>query len=254
MRYTAYKVFLLTALPLIFGCAPPPLLPPIIYPQRVYPVLNYPFSATQAGVEIAAIPFAPGKDIFADPSDTNSTLKAGSLNLLDAGIQPIRLIIWNNSQDNIVIFANQIFGISETSHYFTYKPQDAVGLVVHSAGFKASLKGSRVGPVMRSVLGGRVPLSAAKGMSKGGMVGGTTGALSAILEPASAYERGLTRLITRVYTEHAFKEYKLYPGHLARGLIFLPSHSEIRKLQIVGFNIDKHKAVVLEIDFGTDLP
>lgn len=153
MSLTRLRSLLLISLLLILGCAPTKPLPPIIYPKAVYPVLQYPFPTSLEGLEIAAIPFAPGLDVFADPSDTADRQAGSFLNVLDAGNQPIRLILWNNSQDNTTIFTEQIFGISESVAYFTYSPKDAMDLVLNSDVFQEALKGSRVGPMIRSFLG-----------------------------------------------------------------------------------------------------
>ena len=254
---------LLFILLLILSCAPAkPPLPPVIYPKAVYPVLQYPFSTSLEGLEIAAIPFASGQDVFADPSDTTDQQAETRLNVLDAGIQPIRLIIWNNSPDNITIFTGQIFGISESTFYFTYSPKDAVDMVVNSNVFREALKGSRVGPMVRSLLGGRVFVSAARsgvaGLATGGVTGGTAratgGAMAALMEPAYEYEKHLTRLISKEYSEMALKDGTLYPGHLLHGLIFLPSQAGINTLRIVAFNSSARKPLSLEIDFGEGLP
>jgi hypothetical protein len=263
MRLAGFRTFLSILLLLILACAPTqPPLPPVIYPKAVYPILQYPFSTSREGLEIAAIPFAPGQDVFADPRDTTDGQAGTFLNVLDAGIQPIRLIIWNDTQDNLTIFTDQIFGISQSVVYFTYSPNDAVDLVVNSPVFQEALKGSRVGPMVRSLLGGRVFLDAARsgvtGLAMGGVAGGTAratgGAMAALMEPAYEYEKHLTRLISKEYSEMALKDCTLYPGHLLHGLIFLPSHSQVKTLRIVAFNNSAQRSELLEIDFGEGLP
>ena len=120
---------LMIALLVGVGCAPTTPkatpLPPAIYPAIVYPISHYPFSTNVDGLEIAAIPYVPGKNVFANPSDTTSGVTDTVLNIIDAGVQPIRLIIWNKSSDIIVIDPSQIFGLSNSANYFPYPPEDA---------------------------------------------------------------------------------------------------------------------------------
>lgn len=103
---------------LTFGCAAKPL-PKIIYPKAVYPMSHYPVSAESEGLAVAAVPFAPGRDIYGDPSKPADEQAKPSLNVLDAGIWPVRLIVLNETGDEITIDPSQIIGMAGPVSYRT---------------------------------------------------------------------------------------------------------------------------------------
>ncbi len=221
------------------GCAAQPL-PAIVYPRVIYPASHYPVSAEASGVKIAAVPFAPGRDVYADPAAPSVARADLPLNVLDAAVLPIRLIVWNDSSEEIVFDPNQIAGLAGAASYYPYPPQDAVEIVTHSDAFRSAVKGSQVGPVVQSLLGGEILLEAVRGGVSGVASGGITGGASGVakgatgvgLERARGYEKALIQLITKEYTDHAIARQTLYPGFTADGLIFLPSRVGITRLDI----------------------
>ena len=92
---------------LTFGCASKPL-PNIIYPKAIYPIGHYPMSAESEGLAIVAVPFAPGRDIYADPAKQVEKQGGLVLNVLEAGVLPIKLIIWNHTKGELLIDPDQI--------------------------------------------------------------------------------------------------------------------------------------------------
>lgn len=252
MNIVRSRSLILIFLAMVIGCAPTPKsLPPAISPKAVYPILEYPFFKNVDGLEIAAVPYTPGQSIFANPSDTAGGQVDTILNILDAGVQPIRLIIWNKSQDVFTISPDQIFGVADSAVYFLYPPEDAVNLVGKSDAFQNALEGSQVGPMIGALMGSTELLADAAKSVTGLNIGG---ALEALSEPANAYAIQLTRLISKIFNETALTESTLYPEYLVHGVVFLPSHSEIKALRIVGAVPEKQRSVVIEIDFGEALP
>ncbi len=247
--------WMLTVLLLLtFGCATKPL-PKIIYPKTVYPIDHYPLWAESDGLKIAAVLFAPGRDVYTDPAKPANTQTSQPLNVLEAGVLPIRLIVSNQTAHEIVLDPDQIMGVAGTVSYRTYTPQDAVDLVVQSEVFKEAIKGSQVGPVVRSILGGEIIIAAAKsgvgGAASGGITGGATGAArgaaGVTMERAEGYEKALVQLITREYTDQAIKGQTLYPGFIADGLIFLPSHAEITELNLQAYDATAKRPISIRL-------
>ena len=236
------------------GCATKSL-PNLIYPKPIYPISRYPLSAESKGLAVAAVPFTPGQDMYTDPMQRASKQAGPELNVLDAGVLPIRLIIWNQTNNEILIDPEQITGMTGPVSYRTYAPQEAADLVVQSQVFLKAIKGSRVGPVVKSILGGEFFLDAAKGgvggAASGGMTGGATGAAkgaaSITLERAQSYEKSLIQLITREYTSQAIRRQTLYPGFILDGLIFLPSQVDIQELLLQTYNLDDQTVLPLRI-------
>ena len=149
-------------LALAAGCAVQPLSA-IVYPRTLYPASHYPLSAEASGVRVAAVPFAVGRDVYADPAAAPSPRVGIALNVLDAGVLPIRLVVWNDSGEPIVLDPDQITGVAGGVSYRPYSPEDAVTLVTRSEAFKAAIKGSKVGPVLQSLLGGELLAEALRG-------------------------------------------------------------------------------------------
>jgi hypothetical protein len=239
---------------LTFGCATSRPLPKIIYPKAVYPVDHYPMSAESGGLKIVAVPFAAGRDVYADPAKAVGE-QADGLNVIEAGVLPIRLIVINTTDNEIALDPDQITGVADSVIYRTYSPQEAVDLVVGSQVFKEAIKGSQVGPVVKSVLGGEILVKAVKGGVSGVASGGVTGGASGVakgatgtgLERAQGYEKALIRLITKEYTEQSIRRQTLYPGFVADGLIFLPSYAGITELRIQAYDLNNKKAISLRM-------
>jgi hypothetical protein len=245
----------LTVLPfLMFGCASKPL-PTIIYPKAIYPISHYPMSTASGGLKVAAVPFTPGRDVYAEPTTVIDQKVSPPLNVLEAGVLLIRLIVLNETRDEIILDPEQIIGTAGSVSYRTYSPQDAADLVGQSKVFKEAIKGSQVGPVVNSILGGEVLVEAAKsgagGAASGGITGGATGAAKGtagvVVERAFSYEKALMQLITREYTEQAIKRQTLLPDFVADGLIFLPSRVGITELRIQAYDSTTKKSVSLKM-------
>ncbi len=238
-----------------FGCATTKPLPRIIYPKAIYPISQYPIEAESEGLKIAAIPFGPGRDIYADPSKPLGEQTQLPLNVLEAGVWPVRLFILNETGDEIVIDPDQIIGMAESVAYRTYTPHEAVDVIVQSKVFKVAIKDSQVGPVIKSVLGGDIFVGAVKGgvggIASGGIVGGASGlaqgAASTGIERAQGYEKWLIQLITGEYTGKAIQRQTLYPGFIADGLIFLPAQAGIKELRIQTYDQNSKKAISLRM-------
>jgi hypothetical protein len=118
-----------------------------------------------------------------------------------------------------------------------------------------AIKGSQVGPVIKSILGGEIIIAAAKsgvgGAASGGITGGATGAArgaaGVTLERAQGYEKALVQLITREYTDQAIKRQTLYPGFIADGFVFLPSHSGITELGLQVYDTTAKRPISIRL-------
>ncbi len=245
---------LIALLFLTFGCATQPL-PTVIYPKAIYPISHYPMSAESNGLKVAAVPFTLGRDVYADPQAPVEKEAARGLDVLEAGVMPVRLIVMNRTGKEIVLDPDQIIGSAGEVAYRTYSPQEAVDLVTQSQAFQDAVKGSQVGPLVRSILGGEVIMGAVKGGVGGVAAGGITGGASGVakgatgvgMERAQGYEKALTRLIAREYTGEAIQRQTLYPGFIADGLIFLPSGVGITELRVQAYEPESKKSIALNL-------
>jgi len=240
---------------LLEACASPANLPNIVYPRAIYPLESYPTRSESTGFKAAAIMFKPGKNIYSDPSTPDPEVIVSSLNVLAAGLLPIRVILSNESADEILIDPEQIFGMAGTVIYQSYSSQEAVDLVLGSREFKEAVKGKQLGPVFQSLLGGEILLEGIKGGASGAATGNVVEAASGVAKGAA--ETGLTRAngfehtleqLLRKESEQVIHKQTLYPGYLTSGFVFLPSQPKIDKLVIKAYAIKSQKAMPISIN------
>lgn len=249
------KIWFLIGCVFLAGCGGSKPLPNLIYPRPIYPIGSYPGSVESSGIKAAIYPFAPDRDVYADPGKPEKTNGALPLNVLDAGVMPVRLILLNEGEKEIVFDPEQVRGMAGNVAYRTYTPQEAVDLVADSEAFKEAIAGSQVGPVLKSLLGGEIIVEAVRGgvsgVASGGITGGASGvargAVGTGMGRAQQYEKGLIQILTREYTSQQIKRQTLSPGFLADGLIFLPSQAGITELHLPMFDPDTKKGIVIRI-------
>ncbi len=248
---------LLLASAALCGCSSQPPLLDIAYArnQAIYPPDRYTIHKTMDNINVAVVLYAPGHDIYADPQQPQ-TKNSHAVNVLDAGVQPVRLIVSYQGSGEILLDPEYITGVSNDVRYQTYNAAQAIDLVLQSDVFHEAIKNSHVGPVLRSILGGETLVAAAKGgvsgMASGGITGSTSGiaksAANITMERASGYEKALQQLITRVGTDQALKRQTLYPGYHADGLIFLPSQKNITRIDIPVYDMQAKKTLLISLE------
>ncbi|HZR45145.1 MAG TPA: hypothetical protein VFA47_00465 [Candidatus Manganitrophaceae bacterium] len=240
----------------VTGCAATKPLPGLIYPKSIYPIASYPNSAESSGLKAAVYPFAPGRDIYANPKEPEKQNGSLSLNVLDAGVMPVRLIVLNDGDAEILFDPDQIRGISGEMIYRPYTAEEAVDLVARSSVFKEAIKGSQVGPVLKSLLGGEIMIEAFRGgvsgVASGGITGGANGvargAVGIGMERAREYENRLIQILSHEYTKQQIKRQTLSPGFLADGLIFLPSQVGITQFYLPVVDLNTKKTILLKME------
>ncbi|HUJ79959.1 MAG TPA: hypothetical protein VLY45_06565 [Nitrospiria bacterium] len=232
-------VLLAGMLGLVTSCANKKL-PPLIFPQSLYPAEAYPIHTSEDGVIVAAVPYVPGVGMNVDPKHPAIAPDDVPLNVLEAGVQPIRLIFTNRRDGEILIDPTQMFCLNGDTPYKSYPPQRAIGLIVQSDVFKAALKGTSIGPLLKSIFGGELIVSAAEssvgGVVRGGVVGGASGAASSAtrtaVERATQYETALTRLLYDQADLAALKTRTLMPGFTSDGVLYCPSNVNVQAIRL----------------------
>ncbi len=271
---TRTRPILLLVVAVLCGCSAQPPLSDIVYARdkAIYPLDHYTPHKTVDNISVAMVPYAPGHNIYADPqpppqpsveieADTETrtdsdTHNGHGLNVLEAGVQPLRLIVLQQGNGEILLDPEHITGVAGNIRYQTYTAAQAIDLVLQSDVFREAIKGSHVRPLLRSILGGEVLVAAVKGgvkgIASGGIVGGTSGvakgAAGAGMERAYGYEKALRQLITREYNDQALKRQTLYPGYHTDGLIFLPSQKGITRIDIPAYDMQTKKAVLISLE------
>lgn len=263
-RPEIWWMVLLAGTLLAAGCAsaqksPPP---PLIYSVAMYPVTDYPIHTETEGIQMAVTAWAPGRDLYADPKGPLvSTLTPDAtpgLNVLEAGVLPLRVIIQNQSRSIVVIDPSQSALVSGRVAYRPHTAQEAAEVVIQSAAFGQAIKGTGVGPMTRSILGGEVLLKtvtgALSGVLSGGLAGATSGATTgagSALAPAQRYQKELAEMIRHVYTTRALAPARLLPGYMMEGLLFFPSDVNAETLKILAYDESRGRPVTLTVPFPT---
>lgn len=260
-RSVGYLLGVVSVALAVSGCAGKTLpAQGLIKPRLVYPLSLYPERVEMGGLRAVAIAFAPGRDVYSDPRVSAETKTAphnnGGLNVLEAGVLPVRLLLTNVSGGAMLVDPDQATVLNQDGVlYQVFTPQQAVERVTSSKAFADAIEGSHLGPLLRSVLGGEVLVEAAMGGVSGAASGGVTGGASGVVKGATGtaldrtygYEKALRRLISREYTEHAFKRDTLYPGYLADGLVFFPAEARGGRLRLPVYDSDSKRTTLLEI-------
>jgi hypothetical protein len=219
-------------------------LPPLIFPQSLYPAESYPIHTSSADFVVGAVPYVPGVGMNIDPKQPTNPPDDLPFNLLEAGVYPIRLILTNRRDGEIVIDPSQFYCLSETTPYKSYPPQRAIGLVVQSDTFKKALKGTSIGPLLKSIFGGELIINAATssvgGVVRGGVTGGAGGAATSatntVMARANQYENALAKLLSDQAEINALKSQVLLPGFTTDGILYCPGTVNIRAIRLTVYD------------------
>jgi hypothetical protein len=239
----ATRTALLVGLLIIAGsCARK--LPPLIFPQSLYPAESYPIHTSVAGFVVGAVPYVPGVGMNIDPKQPTNAPDDVPLNLLEAGVLPIRLILTNRRDGEIMIDPSQFFCLNGNTPYKSYPPQRAVGLVVQSETFKNALKGTSIGPLLKSIFGGELIFNAATssvgGVVRGGVTGGASGAATSatgtVMKRANQYENALAKLLYEQAEIAALKSQVLLPGFTTDGVLYCPSTVGVQAIRLTVYD------------------
>jgi hypothetical protein len=248
----AARAVLLTGVLIIAGsCARK--LPPLIFPKTLYPAESYAMHTSLGGAVVAVVPYMPGQSLYADPREPSTAQENTPLDLVDAGVLPIRVIVTNRSDGELVIDPSQFFCLNGETPYKSYPPHEAMSLVVGSEAFKKALKGTSIGPLLRSIFGGELIFNAATssvgGVVRGGLTGGASGAASSatstVLARANQYQNALTRLLNEQADMDALKTQTLLPGFTTDGILYCPSAVDIRAIRLTLYDKTNEQSLSL---------
>ncbi len=245
---------------MLLGCGGKQL-PPLIFPQSLYPAESYPVHVSTDGVVVAAIPYVPGVGMNIDPKQPAAAPDDVPLNLLQAGVFPIRLIFTNRRNGEVVIDPSQFFCLSGDTPYKSYPPQRAIGLVVQSDVFKEALKGTSVGPLLKSIFGGEIIFNAATssvgGVVKGGLMGGASGAATSatktVMGRANQYKDALTKLLSDQAEMNALKPQTLLPGFTTDGILYCPSTVDVRAIRLTVYDQTSNESIAVQTSFPSPI-
>jgi len=208
-----------------------------VKPRVVLHPTEYPNAITYEGISIAAIPFNPRRSVYADPKDPHPSKPI--YNLLEAGVCPVRLIFFNESNEAVFIDPTQITCIDTSGTiYHPFNETEAGDTIVASQAFKSWVKGAVTGAVIGSLIG--AALGAAIGGAIGGrddarrgaVIGGVTGGAGGAAEGGMAFQEQMERQIRLALDRDHLKQMTLSPAVRQEGIILCPA-VEFQAIQIL---------------------
>ncbi len=198
---------------------------------------QYQHFITYEGISAAAIPFNPQRSMYADPQDPAPPKP--TYNLPEAGIYPVRLIFFNESNGPVYVDPAQVT-CSDTNGtiYQPFNETEAGDTIVASQAFRSWVKGAVAGAVVGSLVG--TALGAAIGGAIGGhhsagrgaVIGGVAGGASGAAEGGMAFQIETERRIRLMLARDHLKPITISPGGRNDGMILCPA-VDLQAVQIL---------------------
>ena len=188
---------------------------------------QYQNSFTYEGISVAAIPFNPQRSMYADPQDPAP--RKPTYNWLEAGVCPVRLIFFNESNNPVYVDPTQVTcSDANGTIYQPFNESEAGDTIVASQAFKSWVKGAVAGAIIGSLIG--TALGAAIGGAIGGhdsarrgaVIGGVTGGASGAAEGGMAFQTEMERQIRLMLARDHLKPMTISPGGRNDGMALCP--------------------------------
>jgi hypothetical protein len=171
-----------------------------------------------------------------------------NIDMTDADVVPIRIIVRNDSQNEFYIKAEQVFGKTANADlYPAYRldqtiqrvRESEVGKAMASGAIAGVLVGAAVGAAAGAAIGGAVDggSGAATGAAIGGATGGTVGGVSG----AAGYADSVSRQIAVELRKVDWGNKVVYPGHIEHGFLFLKPGVPYESLEVLIYNVNERK-------------
>ena len=209
---------------LFSSCATPE--PP--QPKVLRPAASYPNAVYVGGVTVAAVPFDPNRDVYADPNAPHP--RKPDFNWFQAGVCPTRLIFDSDADIAYVVNPLQITCTDAAGvTYKPYDPKEAGDAVVASAAFAAYARGALTGAILGAALG--AGLGAAVGGIGGGgrsaaagaAIGATFGGVEGLMVGTTGSRSQMESRVRRVLHAKTLRTQTLGRGMFCDGLVYFPA-------------------------------
>ena len=209
---------------LVSSCARPE--PP--KPKVMMPAASYRNAVNVGGVTVAAVPFDPDRDVYAEPSDPHP--RKPDFNWFKAGVCPTRLIFNSDTDVPYMINPLQITCTDAAGvTYQPYTPKEAGDAIVASEAFAAYARGALAGAILGAALGAGLG-AAVGGIGGGGRAAATGAAIGAgfggaegLLIGSSASRSQLESKIRQLLYAKTLPVQPLNRGMFADGLVYFPA-------------------------------
>jgi len=220
-------------------------------PKVILPATAYPNSASTSGVSIAAIPFDPERDVYANPNDPRP--RRPDFNWFKAGVCPTRLIFNNNSGKAIIVDPTQITCIDSAGvGYQPYDAREAGDAVVASEAFKSYVRGAIAGAILGAAIG--AGLGAAVGAAAGGRgwagrgaaIGAAAGGTEGLVLGSVANRQAMETRVRTILMSNKLPNKVLSNEMTHDGLIYFPA-VDIKTVKVLLPGVGGQDAIKVEI-------
>jgi outer membrane lipoprotein SlyB len=189
-----------------------------------------------------------GLQIGFDTLSPSDQVEQFNVDMTNADVVPIRVVVRNDSQDEFYIKAEQIFGrTSNADLYPAYRldqtieriRQSEVGKAMASGAVAGVLVGAAIGAAAGAAIGGAVDGSsgAGQGAALGAATGGTAGGISGAVGYADAVSRQIAVELRKVDWGNRV----VYPGHIEHGFLFMKPGVAYEAIEVLIYNVNQRK-------------
>jgi hypothetical protein len=186
--------------------------------------------------------------------DVEALKQQFGVDLSNADVLPVKLIVKNEGDHEVEIDSTQIFGLlADGTMYNAYQLDQATGRIRHSEIGKEMAVGAAIGAAAGIVAGAAAGAaigaaagggsdSVALGAAIGGGVGGVSGGVVGATERGDAISAKIRRELRRL----DWGDRVIYPGKLIYGFLFF-SRKDYQKIDINIFDIMTNKTTVVSL-------
>ena len=196
--------------------------------------LSYPSSHQQDSLQIGFDQLSPAEQI-----------EHFGVDMTNADVVPIRVVVRNDGTDEFYIQAEQIFGRTANGDLYPgYRldqsveriRQSELGAAMARGAAAGILVGAAVGVAAGAALGAAVG-DAGSGAALGAATGGTAGGLSGAAAGADSTSRAIKQELRKVDWGNRV----IYPGRIEHGFLFLKSGVAYEALEVLIYNVNKRQ-------------
>ncbi len=175
------------------------------------------------------------------------------VDMTEAEVVPVRIVVRNDDDDEFYIQADQIYGMTGGGDlYPAYRLDQAIERVRRSELGKAMARGTvagiligaAVGVAAGAAIGEAVTGDAGGGAAVGAATIGTAGGLSG----ASAAADSTTHAIKKELRKVDWGSRAIYPGQTEHGFLFMKPHVSYEALEVLIYNVNERRNLRVAIE------
>lgn len=193
-----------------------------------------------------------GLQIGFDVLTAQQQIEHFGVDMSEADVVPIRIVVRNDSKDEYYIKAEQIFGRTANADlYPAYRLDQSIDRIRRSEIGKAMASGAAVGLIIGAMVGAAAGAaigeatsgSAGQGAAIGAAVGGTSGGASGAAAGADRTSRAIKSELRRVDWGNRV----VYPAHIEHGFLFMKPGIAYEALEVLLYNVNRRKNTRIDI-------